>query len=235
MRISSTNVLKKILQVLFILALPLLLFTVSLSAVANSAFLYEWGFAKYKVSNETGVSAADLNRVAHGLIGYWNNGDETFNITVARDGAPFVLFNDKEIKHLVDVKNLFRLLYQCLLGSFLYAAAFLAAALFWWKDRRMMAAGLAWGSGLSILLMAVLGIMAITDFQWLFWQFHIVSFTNDLWLLDPSTDYLLMLFPEGFFFDMAMIFSGLMIFLALVLGFTGWRMLKARPRLKPSG
>jgi len=29
-----------------------------------------------------GIEDAELDRVAHGLIGYWNNGEETFNITV---------------------------------------------------------------------------------------------------------------------------------------------------------
>jgi uncharacterized membrane protein len=30
-----------------------------------------------------------------------------------------------------------------------------------------------------------------------------VSFSNNLWLLDPQKDYLIMMFPEGFFNDAA--------------------------------
>ena len=217
-----------------IFALPVLLFTISVSAAANSPFLYEWGFTKYKVGSELGIDNADLHRVANGLIGYWNNGAKTFNITVTKDGVPYVLFKDIEVAHLVDVKGLFRLMYKCMLGSFLYVALFLTAALFWWKDRRLLGVGLMWGAGLSILLMLILGIMALTDFNWLFWEFHLVSFTNNFWLLDPSVDYLVVLFPDGFFFDMAMIFSALEIFLALILGFIGWRMLKQKPRLTPT-
>jgi len=213
-------------RVLFVLSLPVLLFTASVSAAVNSSWLYEYGFAKYDVTRVTGIEKSELNRSALGLISYWNNGEKTFNITVIKDGQPFVLFNEKEVGHLVDVKALFHFMYKCLLGSFIYALLFAALALFWWKDQKLLAVGLAWGSGFSILLMIILAILATTNFEWFWWQFHLLSFTNDFWLLDPSTDYLIMLFPEGFWFDAALICTAFMAFLALIAGFVGWRMLK---------
>ena len=219
-------IIKKFTQLLFILCLPVMLFTASVSAAANSQWLYEYGFSKYDVSRVTGIAPDELSRVADGLIDYWNSGDETFNIVVVKDGRPFTLFNEREVGHLIDVKGIFRLLYKLLLGSFLYVLLFTVITLFLWKDRRLLAVGLTWGSGLGILLMIALGLLAITDFQWLFWQFHLFSFSNDLWLLDPSRDYLIMLFPEGFWFDAAIICSAFKVFLALILGFIGWRMLK---------
>jgi integral membrane protein (TIGR01906 family) len=86
--------------------------------------------------------------------------------------------------------------------------------------------GFMWGSGFSILLVMMLGVLALIDFNWLFTQFHLLSFTNDLWLLDPATDYLIMLFPEGFWSDAVIVIFALMVILALAVGFTGWRMLK---------
>ena len=41
-------------------------------------------------------------------------------------------------------------------------------------------------------------------FSALFSQFHFLSFSNDLWMLDPRTDRLIQLFPLGFFFDAAL-------------------------------
>jgi integral membrane protein (TIGR01906 family) len=38
------------------------------------------------------------------------------------------------------------------------------------------------------------------DFDALWTRFHQIAFRNDLWQLDPSTDYLIMLFPEPFWF-----------------------------------
>ena len=48
---------------------------------------------------------------------------------------------------------------------------------------------------------AVVGILSLFGFQRLFVFFHLVSFDNDLWILDPTRDYLIMMFPQGFFFD----------------------------------
>lgn len=209
-------------QWVFILCLPVLLFTASVSLAANTVWLYEYGFNKFDVSQVTGLAPTELEKVARGLIGYWNSGDETFNITVAKEGQPFTVFNEREVAHLKDVKEVFHLVYKCLLGSFIYALIFLGLNLFLWRDRRQLAWGLIWGSGFSIALMVALGLAAIFDFHWLFWQFHLASFANDLWLLDPARDYLVMLFPEGFWFDAAIICSAFKILMALVFGGVGW-------------
>jgi len=220
------KIIKIIAQWLFVLCLPVLLFTLSVSTAANCPWLYQYGFDRYEVSQVTGIEPEELEKVAHGLISYWNSDEETFNITVIKDGQPFTLFNAREVGHLVDVKGIFRLIYKILLGSFIYALVFLGLNLFLWKDRKQLAAGLMWGSGLGIMLMILLGVLAITDFNWLFWQFHVFSFDNTMWLLDPATDYLIMLFPEGFWFDAAMFCSAFKVLLALLLGFAGWRMLR---------
>ncbi len=67
--------------------------------------------------------------------------------------------------------------------------------------------------------MLALGLGALFAFDQLFLQFHLLSFANDFWLLDPTRDYLIMLFPQGFWYDatlfgalatagMAIIFGG---------------------------
>jgi len=220
------KILKKIALVIFVLVLPVLLFTASISMAANNILLYKYGFARYDISRVTGIAGPELDKVAHGLIGYWNNGEKTFNITVIKNGDPFTVFNDREVQHLVDVKVLFRLVYKILLGTFIYALAFLGLTLFLWKDRWALAQGLTWGSGLSIFLMIALGIISAIDFNWLFLQFHYLSFANDLWQLNPARDYLIMIFPEGFWFDAAVFVLAFMVLLALILGFLGWRMLR---------
>jgi integral membrane protein (TIGR01906 family) len=74
--------------------------------------------------------------------------------------------------------------------------------------------------------MLALGLGMLADFDWLFRQFHFLSFTNDLWMLDPTRDYLIMLFPGGFWFD-ALLFCALATVTgAVVLGIIGWVSLK---------
>jgi integral membrane protein (TIGR01906 family) len=222
------KILKTLTRVLFILGLPVLLFTASVSAAANCVWLYDYGFHKYDIPAVTGIEYPELHKAANGIIHYWNSGDKEIDITVIKNGQPFTLFNEREIGHMVDVKALFRLAYKFLLGTVIYALVFLALALWVWKDKKLLGVGLMWGSGFSIMLIVMLGVAALIDFNWLFTQFHLLSFTNDLWLLDPSTDYLIMLFPEGFWSDAVFVIFGLMVILALAIGFTGWRVLKTR-------
>ena len=58
-----------------------------------------------------------------------------------------------------------------------------------------------------------------------FTLFHEIFFTNDLWLFDPATDYMIRMLPEGFFYDMVMrigawFVGGLVLLFAVM---AGWR------------
>ena len=205
---------------LFILCLPLLLLTASIGGAVNSLSLYKYGFEKYNVSQTTGLADVELEKAATGLIGYFNSDEEHISLTVIKDGQPFVLFNQREVAHLKDVKGLFRLDYWVLLGTLIYTLAYVGVSL-WRKDRRQLAWGLIGGGGLTLGLIVALGLGALLSFDQLFRQFHLLSFTNELWLLDPTKDYLIMLFPRGFWYD-ATLFCALATGIgAVVLGGVG--------------
>ncbi len=193
-------------QGLFILCLPFLFITASLGWAINSLWLYKSGFENYDISAITGLAQEELEKAARGLIGYWNSGDEYISLTVIKDGQPFELFNQREIAHLKDVKGLFWLNYRVLLGTLIYVLGYTAVCLFWRRRRywRRLAWGVTGGSALTLALMLVLGLGALLgeeQFARFWFQFHLLSFANDLWLLDPMKDYLVMLFPQGFWFD----------------------------------
>lgn len=207
---------------LFIICLPALLLTASVSWAVNSQWLYQYGFDEYNVSQTTGLAQSELEKAAEGLIDYFNSGEETISLTVMKDGEAFELFNAREVAHLRDVKGLFRLVYWVLLGTVVYACIYAFVSFFWWKDRRRLAWGLVGGGGLTLVLMLALGLAALLDFDWLFLQFHLLSFANELWMLDPATDYLIMLFPRGFWFDAAIFCALATAVGALILGGVGW-------------
>lgn len=70
---------------------------------------------------------------------------------------------------------------------------------------------LAWllllGGGLTALLLAAFGLLALAGFDTLFLRFHELAFSNDFWRLDPRRDYLVLLFPQNFWFDATIWFS----------------------------
>ncbi len=205
---------------LFILCLPLLLLSASLGWAVNSHWLYKAGFEKYNISQRTGLARSELDKVATGLISYFNSDGEYISLTVIKDDQPFELFNEKEVIHLKDVKGLIWLDYWVLLVTLIYALTYTVVSLFWrnGKYRRRLAKGVLWGSGITLGLMLALGLGTLLNFKWLFLGFHLISFTNELWLLDPTKDYLIMLFPQGFFYDTAILCAGVTAGLALILG-----------------
>ena len=207
-------------QWLFILCLPVLLLTASIGVAVNSLWLYEYGFEKYSVGQTTGLAEVELEKAAKGLIGYFNSDEEYISLIVVKDSQPFGLFNQREVIHLKDVKGLIWLGYWILLGTLVYALAYAGVSLFWRKRRywRRLAWGVVGGGGITLALMLVLGLGTLLGFDQLFLQFHLISFANLFWQLDPATDYLIMLFPQGFWFDVTLFCLLTTLFGAVVLG-----------------
>jgi integral membrane protein (TIGR01906 family) len=205
----------------FILCLPFLLFTASLAWAINSLWLYNYGFEKYNISQVTGLPDSELDKAASGLVSYFDSDEEYISLTVIKDGESFELFNYREVIHLRDVKRLIWLDYWVLLGTLIYVLAYAGVCLFWRRPEywRNLGWGVVGGSSLTLGLMLALGLVGSFAFDWLFWQFHVISFTaNDFWLLDPTKDYLKMLFPDGYFYDVVLFCTLGVAGLAVILG-----------------
>ncbi|MFC1962084.1 TIGR01906 family membrane protein [Chloroflexota bacterium] len=212
------RILKITAKSLFILCFPVLLLTASIAGAINCSWLYQYGFQKYHISQTTGIENTELEKAARGLRNYFNSGEEYINVTIIKDSKPFPLFNDREIKHLKDVKQLFWLDYEALAGTLLYVLGYSVVSLFWYQKRHQLAKGVLGGSILTLMLTLLLGLGALFSFDQLFLQFHLLSFANDFWMLDPTHDYLLMLFPQGFWYDTTLFCALATVAGALILG-----------------
>jgi integral membrane protein (TIGR01906 family) len=213
----------RVLYWLFIICFPLLLLTSTVRLLVNSTHIYEYGFDKYEISQTTGIDESQLSQVATRLVDYFNSRVETPQIEVVKDGKEFKLFHDYELIHLEDVKGLLRLDYLVQGIVFAYVVTYALLFVLWKRGRRQdLAKGITRGSILTLGLIAVFGIASIFSFQWLFIQFHHISFSNPYWMLDPSRDYLIMLFPPGFWEDVAIIGGGAIAAEALLLGGIAW-------------
>ena len=204
----------------FVLCLPGLLLSTSFSLAFNNLALYEYGFEKYSISQKTGLAENELEKAARGLISYFNSPDEFIDVTLEKDGKPLTLFNRREAIHLKDVKGLVWLDYRILLGTLVYVLGYGGLTLFWQRGRhvRRLAGAAVWGSGLTLTAMLALGLGTLVGFDRLFLQFHLISFANEFWQLDPAKDYLIMLFPQGFWYDVALFCGGITTGLAVILG-----------------
>lgn len=211
--------------ILFIVCIPLLLITTNVRFAVNDIRLYEYGFNKFNVSEETGLDQGNLTEVADKLITYFNSDAEFADISI---------YNQRDITHLKDVKGLIQLVYSLQIVSLAYIAVYIAfnflalRGAFWRKlGRRLI-----WGSWATIAVLAALGLVAVVDFDQFFLLFHLVSFRNDFWQLFPG-DKLLTMFPEGFFQDAALFIAGAAIVEAIIIGAAAWYFLKRRGKAKP--
>ena len=227
------NLAKQIPGILFVIAVPLFLITNSVTWAANDLRLYEYGFDKYDVSEETGITKEGLSSAAREIRGYINSTREPLEVRAEVFGVERELFSEREVRHMRDVKHLIWGVYGVDLAAAIYLTGFITVGLFMYRREFVVTLSklLLWGSGLTVGLVALVGLASVVGFDSLFLAFHQVSFSNDLWRLDPQRDYLLMMFPQGFWFN-ATIFVGLAaIVQAMILGGVGGGLIAFQHRL----
>ena len=208
-------------------SLFLLLITATLGWEVNNMRLYEYGFDKYEISQSTGIDRPELTKVARNLIDYFNSKSESAQILVSGGEQDFNLFNERELIHLKDVKGLVQLDYW-VLGIVLWLIIVFSLVLSLWSKTgwKELIRALFWGSVITLGIMAFLALWSLLGFEKLFIVFHQVSFSNEYWMLDPRTDYLIRLFPGGFFYDAALLWFGAVIFEAIFIGGIAFGVLK---------
>ena len=216
--------LPKVALVVFILAIPTFLVATNVRLAFNSVQLYTYGFERYNVTRTTGLDSSQLMAVAVEFRDYFNTSDEFLDINVVLGGEERPLFNQNELIHMRDVKGLVRGVYTVQLITGLYMVAYAAFALAVARGRGLSSVArlVMAGSLLTIALVGVLGIGSLVGFDYLFEQFHIISFSNELWRLDPRENYLTRLFTQGFFLDATMFVAAGVILQALLLTALGW-------------
>jgi integral membrane protein (TIGR01906 family) len=192
--------------------------SVSFFSFNHSFYLYE--FEKYDIYNEIDMDKNSVNDAASAIINFLSLKENTMDVSF--NGVRY--FNDKELSHMDDVKMIFSLLIYLTVFSFVFV--FIALILSKNKDKfKNVLLGSWYFSGILVI---VLGFMVFTDFTKYFIKFHHIFFTNDNWLLDPKTDRLIMMLPEGFFMDMTIGIVSLYLALNIVLfmlnkTFNSWR------------
>ena len=216
------RLISRIPSALFVIAVPIFLVTASVTGAFNSPGLYQGGFDRYDISRITGITDSDLRQVSADIRSYFNSRQEPLEVRTRVFGVERELFKPVEITHMRDVK---RLVWGVYIVAAVTALSLLAAtALGLVRQRRQFAEILArrllWGGTLTIALIVGVGLFALVGFDTLFLKFHQLSFANDFWQLDPRTDFLVMLFPQDFWFDATIWVATRTIAAALAIGVT---------------
>lgn len=198
--------------------MPLFLIASTIRWGINEIRLYEYGVDTYQISNASGIAKPELMKIYQHLIYYYNSKVDTAQVTVEKAGEKLDVFSEKELIHLKDVKGLMQLDYTVQIAALVIILICVLMLLLWLQSNwRVVVKGLFWGSVITFGLVVFLILWSVFGFEQLFILFHLVSFTNELWIIDPSEGSFLVLFPGGFFYDAALFGFGALIIESLVL------------------
>jgi integral membrane protein (TIGR01906 family) len=213
------KILKKTFTFFIILSLPLLLVIGSIRLVLTPLFLeVEYRLPGFP-ADPFGFTFNERMKFAKLSSDYLvNPAGIDFLADIILNGAN-PLYNQRELSHMLDVKNLTQAVLKVWYGL---AVLFGFALFFFWKNKsgKDFWQALAQGGWLTIGLVATVILGVLLDFDALFTAFHRIFFSGDTWLFYTS-DSLIRLFPERFWMDVFFFIGGFSLAfagLAILLG-----------------
>ena len=204
----------------FVVAVLLFLIAFNVRWVINFPPLYSYGFDRYDIPEYTGIERDELISAGRQIRDYFNNDTDLLEINVVVRGIRVGnLYNEREVLHMRDVKGLVQGVYRVSEISALFLLLFIAGGFALWRRAFLPTLGrlLRWSGGTVLGLVLLVGIGSLVGFDRLFLAFHLISFSNDLWQLDPRRDYLIAMFPQGFFLDATLLIAFAIIIQSAVL------------------
>lgn len=199
----------KILLVLMIITMPALVVTTAIRVAMTPLFIN----VEYRIPgfppDEYGFTTADRltwsNYSRNYLLGRVSH-EELTNQRLP-DGTP--LYNERELSHMLDVRNLAAIVLKVWLGLL---AFFSLATYLCWKTKEMDAWFIALRRGGNLTIGFIFSILffLVLNFNQLFTMFHQLFFQGDSWLFLMS-DNLIRLLPLRFWRDLFIFIGGLSI------------------------
>ncbi len=186
---------QKLITSLGIILVPLVIILLSADIVISNEKVHLKLLQQYEVYEQINASRETVDAQATNILAY------------LQDEEPLqpLLLNEKEVRHMADVKTLFTRGYQLLAISILLLSTSLLVSN---QKKRIIL----WG---IILTIVVVSLFTLSNFTNIFYNFHVLFFNNDLWMLNPQTDNLIKMYPEEIFqafaYRIGMIVTGITI------------------------
>ena len=206
---------RKWFSVLLVLLLMLAVLSFSIAVPLVCRPFYYAHIGALDLPGQTGFSYGEIKDAFDGVMDFWLM-DKPFQTGVLR-------WSEEGRTHFADCAVLFRLDFTVLGGSL---AALLVCALLARKGLRPAALGgrspLFWaGSVLAVGFVVIAGLAAL-DFDRAYIIFHTLFFPGkENWLFNPARDQTILIMPQVFFRNCALLIVGVLFFLCGVLIWAG--------------
>lgn len=156
-------------------------------------------YEQMDLAEDLSVSNQDLNKTITRLLDYLENKESSISFKMTIDGQKQEVFDAKEKRHMVDVKNLYQNTKN--VGIVLFISG-LILFLFIARSKNGLAflsKGIIRASICFLIFLAFLGMWIATDFTDFWTHFHQLFFSNQDWLLTPGVDFMIDMLPESVF------------------------------------
>lgn len=199
---------KRLLSIILMISISLHILVLAIENNSYNKEYYLKSYDRYDIVQVTGKSMEELSTITDDIILYLKGRGQDELLT------PY--FNEREVLHMRDVQGLFDM------ARFIkYGGLILSLVIFFYflykKEALYLGKILLYGPLITYIFLIAIGLLASTDFNKYFTYFHLLFFTNDLWILDPKTDLMIQMLPEDFFMGMAIrILLSFFIYLSII-------------------
>ena len=230
------KILSRIAFWLIVFSLPALLIASNIRFAVNSISVYEYCIQNYNISQATGIDKTGLEKIYQHWIDFYSSKVDSPQISITKiNGEAVEVLSQNEVTHMEDVKKLMVLDTNVQIVSLIIFLLSVGFLIYRGKEKKwqLLLSSLFRGSLVSFAVIALVAVASFFNFNQVFILFHVVSFSNDFWILPPDS-YLIRMFPEAFFNFIFIFVFGVIILESVVLGgiaFTLGRWLKKRDNI----
>lgn len=155
---------------------------------------YKNFYQKENLASSIGTSSDNLINNTQNLLNYLNK-KEQLNTD---------WFSEKDILHMVDVKNLYTFSHNIMIYCLLTLIISTIIIILILRGKSLLYITKIFNKVLLLFIVLVGGLSAVIAYNFnSFWiKFHTTLFSNDLWLLSPSESNLIKMVPEEFFISL---------------------------------
>jgi len=205
--------------VAMVLALSLIVVTLVLGyeMILFSETYFQWHYTHREIDQTTGINQEELGVITDQMLNYLKGQRKDLAMEATIHGEKREVFSQREKDHMVDVQKLYMFVRRAKWIGLLLILLINSIGILWNKKAYNQILGWVkyWVLGYLVVIGAIGGLLA-TNFEKYFTLGHELIFTNDLWLLDPSTDVLIQMVPESYFYSIVVIGLGLFLFNILI-------------------
>ena len=224
--------LNKILSLQFGFFLIIGLLLASVQSVVFSHDFYTELYARIRLAQRENISEEDLENSLFMMVDYVQSERDDLDGTITWHGQKQETFNTREKRHMKDVRTLWQRARLVMILSWILAV--LAAVIILVREGLdgvgLLARGLMEGLACFAVVLVFFGFWWLIDFTGFWTWFHTIVFPgNTDWLLDPATDFMIVICPEEMFSTMVFQIAARLIASLAMFGAIAWLCQKTLP------